>query len=277
MNTQYYIQMFARLEPETPWQVGRVADTDVLSLDDAARFASKQAGTEILPADFLRAASRGEISLKAIVHHGAKLKKHDGGIYCNQGLPTENTTPKGAIPTLPLSACQQLANAGRASWRTYDGFESVDGELMRFTIATLDDGEPDFETVPTDCRVTGWDARAIADAFMDKPATKDLGTSHAAFSGAQENEEQGEIRRRGVFVAEVISFWPTIEQDLSDSGRNGLHDVAKHQDHGFWKVKPAIKWAAERGKIAKGRAQTFIASNEESHLSPMLRILLKLD
>ena len=99
----------------------------------------------------------------------------------------------------------------------------------------------------------------------------------AAPSGWPENDGQGEIRRRGTFVAEVTSFWPTIEQDLSDSGRNGLHDVAKHQDHGFWKVEPAIKWAAERGKITKGRVQTFIASNEESHLSPMLRILLKLD
>ncbi len=99
----------------------------------------------------------------------------------------------------------------------------------------------------------------------------------AASSGTPKNDEHGEIRKRGTFVAEVTSFWPTIEQDLSDSGRNGLNDVAKHQDHGFWKVEPAIKWATERGKINKGKAQSFIASNKESYLSPMLRILLKLD
>lgn len=100
---------------------------------------------------------------------------------------------------------------------------------------------------------------------------------NAASSGTPESNEQGEIRRRGVFVAEVESFWPTIALDLSDSGRNGLHEVAKQNKHGFWKVEPAIKWATERGKITKGKAQTFVASNEESYLSPMLGRLLKLD
>jgi hypothetical protein len=102
----------------------------------------------------------------AIVHREAKLKKHDGGIYCNQGEPTENTVPNGSIPNLPLSACRQLAAAGRASWRTFDGFEHINGQLMRFTEATLIDSEPDFETTPDDCRVTGYDVRALADAFL---------------------------------------------------------------------------------------------------------------
>ena len=164
--TEYQFSMFARLEPKTPFTGGRITDTDVLSLADAALFASRHAGAVVTESDFLSAAAQGEIRLMAIVHREAKLKKHDGGIYCNQGEPTENTVPNGSIPNLPLSACRQLAAAGRASWRTFDGFEHIDGELMRFTVATLIDSEPDFETTPDDCRVTGYDVRALADAFL---------------------------------------------------------------------------------------------------------------
>lgn len=167
---RYQFPMYARLEPRTQWKGGRITETDKLTLDDAAKFASKHAGTEITPADFLRAAARGEITLRAVAHRDAKLKKHDGGIYCNAGEATENTIPKNAIPNLPLSACQQLATTGQASWRTLDGFELVDGILMRFTVATLLDGEPDFQTVLADCLVTGDAVHALADAYIGEPA-----------------------------------------------------------------------------------------------------------
>ncbi|MCQ1549839.1 MAG: hypothetical protein NOF05_13710 [Candidatus Accumulibacter phosphatis] len=170
MSTVYQFPLFDRLEPRThQFNGGSIAHTDVLTLDKAAKCASKHAGTEINLDDFLLAAARGQIALRAIVHREARLQKYDGGIYCNQGESTENTVPKGAIPTLPLSACQQLANVGRASWRTFDGFEHQNGVLMRFTVATLLDNEPDFETVPTDCRVMGYDVHALADAFIDWP------------------------------------------------------------------------------------------------------------
>lgn len=171
-ETIYQLPMHARLEPRNhPFKGGRITETDPpITLDEAAKFASRHAGTEITPGDFLRAAARGEITLRAIVHREAKLKKHDGGIYCNQGEPTENTVPKGCIPNLPLSACRQLASAGRASWRTFDGFEHIDGELMRFTVAALIDSEPDFDTVVADCRVTGDAVHALADEYIDTPA-----------------------------------------------------------------------------------------------------------
>lgn len=170
MSIVYQFPMYARLEPRThPFKGGRITNTDLLTLDKAAKCASTHAGTEIAPGDFLLAAARGEIALRAIVHREARLQKYDGGIYCNQGESTENTVPKGAIVNLPLSACRQLANVGRASWRTFDGFEHQNGVLMRFTVATLLDNEPDFETVPTDCRVMGYDVHALADAFIDWP------------------------------------------------------------------------------------------------------------
>lgn len=157
--------MFERLMPRTPWAGGRMVDTDVLTLADAAIMATKHAGEPVTIGDFLRAAGRGEITLRAIVHTAAKVQKHDGGIYCNRGQENENRVPSGAIATLPLTACQHLAAAGRASWRTFDGFEVVDGVLHRYTKARLVAGEPDFETVPDDCRVTGYAVHALADEY----------------------------------------------------------------------------------------------------------------
>ena len=162
---QYFPPMFSRLEPRTPWAGGRMVDTDVLTLAEAASMATKHAGEPVTIGDFLRAAARGEITLRAIVHTAAKVQKHDGGIYCNGGQENENRVPAGAIATLPLTACQHLAAAGRASWRTFDGFEMVDGVLQRYTKGHVVAGEPDFETVPDDCRVVGYDVHALADEY----------------------------------------------------------------------------------------------------------------
>lgn len=172
-HIQYHVSIYPRLEPHTEWRGGYIADTDVLTLQEAARFASKHAETEITEGDFLRAAGRGQIALRAIVHRRTKVQKHDGGVYCNGGQPDENVIPEGSIPTLPLTACQHLAAAGRASWGTLDSFDFVDGELLRYTKARIVEGEPLFETVPADCRVTGNHVHALADAFLEpeQPAT----------------------------------------------------------------------------------------------------------
>jgi hypothetical protein len=169
---QYFPPMFERLTPRTPWAGGRMVDTDVLTLAEAASMATKHAGEPVTIGDFLRAAGRGEITLRAIVHTAAKVQKHDGGIYCNGGQENENRVPAGAIATLPLTACQHLAAAGRASWRTFDGFEMVDGVLQRYTKGELVAGEPDFETVTDDCRVMGYDVRALADEYTAPEATQ---------------------------------------------------------------------------------------------------------
>lgn len=170
MTKNYDFPMFDRLVPKTPFRGGRIADTDLLNLSEAARFASVHAGTEITPADFLRAAGRGEITLRAIVHQTAKLQKIGGGVYCNAGQPNENTAPKGSILNLPLTVCKQLATTGLASWREFDGFERIEGILMRYTVAELDSDQSDFETVTADCMVTGDAVNALADAYIDEPA-----------------------------------------------------------------------------------------------------------
>ena len=167
MSIIYHFPLYTRRQPRTKWKGGMITETDLLPLDRAASLASKHAETEVSAHDFLLAAARGEILLRAIVHRGAKLRKYDGGIYCNEGTPTENMVPEGAIPTLPVSACLHLANISRASWRTIDGYEEINGVMMRFEIASLLDEEPDFETTLSDCCVSGYDVHALADAYID--------------------------------------------------------------------------------------------------------------
>lgn len=191
----YQYPRFERLQPRSEWRGGRLADTDLLTLEEAAGFASKHAGEEITARDFLRAAGRGEITLRAIVYRAAKVRKHDGGVLFNKGEPNENIVPAGAIPTLPLSACQHLANAGRARWRTFDGFEERNGILMRYTKGMLHDDEPDFETVPDDCRVVGYDVHALADEYC-APEDAPQAATPAPVAGIATNSATPDPERR---------------------------------------------------------------------------------
>lgn len=196
-----YQLLFKRLEPRTTWKGGRITHTDLLTLHEATKEASLHAGTQITTGDFLRAAARGEILLRAIVRTSAKVEKHDGGIFCNYGEPTENIVPQSAIPTLPLEACSQLANTGHASWRTFDGFETEDGFTYRFTIAKLNDSEPDFETVADDCRISGMDVHALADTFID-----DIGDTDAAI---ETGKNPSQVAIKGCTKAEIkAATWP---------------------------------------------------------------------
>jgi len=156
-----FLQMFPRLVPSTEWTGGRMADTDLFNLGDAALFAAKHAGTEVTKADFLRAAARGEIRLRGILRQAVAFEP------CS---PTDTPLAfrEGQIPPLPHDACNALSSIGRASWRTLDFFEPVPafgGELGRFARWRLPAGEPDLETIPDDCRVTGRDVHALADAI----------------------------------------------------------------------------------------------------------------
>lgn len=164
-ETAYRLPLFKRLEPVNPWRGGRIADIDVLALPEAAAMASKHAGQQVTVQDILRAAARGEIPLRAIVHCSAKtVACKPGDLPMNDGKPV----PQGSIPTLPITACQALANTGRAEWRTFEWYAEVPaggGVDARFDRWQLASGEPDFITTPDDCRVTGRDLHALADAF----------------------------------------------------------------------------------------------------------------
>lgn len=166
---EHHLPIFPKLEPRTPWTGGRLAETDLVNLGEAAHFASKHAGVEITTADFLRAAGRGEIPLRAISPRTVVM------LPC-RGSDKPMTVPAGGIPTLPLDACKALSNTGRAMWRTYDGFEHVEewGELRRFTRWQLPDNEADLLTTPDECRLTGRDVHALADAYVDQLTPQEM-------------------------------------------------------------------------------------------------------
>jgi hypothetical protein len=252
MTITYQFPLYPRLEPRTPWQGGRVTHTDVLTLSDAAAMATAHAGETVTVGDFLRAAGRGEITLRAIVHHTAKLQKHDGGIYCNRGQETENTAPAGAILTLPLVACEQLAAAGRASWRTFDGFNTDDGLLMRYTIARLVAGEPDFETVPDDCRVTGDAVHALADEFKGKPQAVPVGEAgltpwHLLATPTDLIDAFGKFTGMDKAWFNNVKDTPGLKAALHTAGQGG-----RNGREPLYYVMPVMQWLADP-KRRKGR------------------------
>lgn len=174
-----------------------MAATDVLELSEAASMATAHAGQTVTIKDFLRAASRAEIPLQAIIHQSAKTEPcRLGDAAFNDGEPV----PKSSIPTLPLSACTALANTGRAEWRTFDFLEQIDGVMMRFTRWKLAAGEPDFETTPDDCRVMGFDVHTLADAFKSTQETQDAPVVAVPAKTGTEKRWTAE------FTAEVMAY-----------------------------------------------------------------------
>lgn len=188
MNTVYHLPMRARLEPLTPWRGGRMSETAVLTLKEAARFASKHANTKIKPADFLRAAGLGEIVLRAICPRTVTMQP------CRE-TDEPLAVPENSIPTLPLDACKAIANTGLAQWRTYEGFEPVaafGGELCRFIRWQLPDEEPDLVTTPAECRVLGRDVHALADAFIDMPSVPATAPATEAPPSTRQDDDDDE-------------------------------------------------------------------------------------
>lgn len=245
MTTTYQFPMFPRLEPLTPWNGGMLAGSDVVTLEDAARFASKHAGTEITPADFLRAAGRGQIPMRAICPRAATMEP------CRE-TDKPLTMPENCIPTLPFDACKALSNTGRAKWRTIDGFEKVedffgDDVLGRFTRWKLPDTEPDIVTTPDDCRLTGWDVHKLADAFIEAPA-QDTATPAPVVAG-DAPAKQVNAMKKAALIAELEYEWSSIEADISDATRNGLKAAAHTGKHGEWDKDKARAWAVSKGKI----------------------------
>lgn len=163
--TIYYHLPYLQLRSRTPWNGGMLADADKVTLDEAARFASKHAGTEITSADFLRAACRGQILLQANCPRTVTMEP------C-RGTDELLHIPEDSMPPLPLDACKALSNKGRAMWRTVEAFEAIKafgGELGRYTRWQLPNCEPDLSVTLEDCRLTGWAVHALADAFLEEP------------------------------------------------------------------------------------------------------------
>jgi hypothetical protein len=185
MTTNYQVMMYTRLKPHTKWTGGRITAIDTVTLEDAARFASKHAGVEILPADFLRAAARGEILLRACCPRAVTMLPC---FEADKPLPIA----ENSLPTLPLAACKALSNGRPAMWRTYEEIEVMEAffgkERCRFARWELPENEPDLITKVDDCRVTGRDVHALADAYTEAPT--------------QNTEAPGAVVNVGVSIAQ---------------------------------------------------------------------------
>ena len=116
--TTRFLSTYARLTPTTSWIGGRLTDADLVTLEEASRFASRHSGTEVTPCDFLRAAARGEILLRAVSPREATMQPTQV-----DGEPLHS--PAGSLPTLPLAACKALSITGRACWRSIDRPEQL--------------------------------------------------------------------------------------------------------------------------------------------------------
>lgn len=102
----------------------------------------------------------------------------------------------------------------------------------------------------------------------------DMSSTEKSSSGTLDSA--GMVRRkRAALVSELVSIWPTIELDLSDSGRNGLN-CAKLEKHGFWDLTKAVEWAVEREKITKQKARQSIATNHDSVFAATLKQLFNM-
>jgi hypothetical protein len=166
--TEYSYTQYSRLTPYTKWNGGRITDVDLLTLDEAASLATKHAKTEITINDFLRAAKRGEILLRAIVHKSATMQP------C-RASDAELFVPATSFPTLPIEACQSLANVSVAKWRHINWHEPIEilgGQMGTYKRWELPDEEPDFETNLADCRVIGNDVHALADSYISNEFDK---------------------------------------------------------------------------------------------------------
>jgi hypothetical protein len=153
-------QFHTRLQTLNPWRGGLMTDTDVLTLNEAAEFATAHAGRTVTVDAFLRAAGNGQISLRAVCQSDVRMMP-----CCSWDKPF--AIFKGARVRLPRDACRSLVAQGSACWRTYDGCEShpdapeITVSFVRWQLA---DGAPDIVTTLGDCRVMGLDVHALADA-----------------------------------------------------------------------------------------------------------------
>ncbi|NPC57854.1 hypothetical protein [Caenimonas soli] len=227
---QRTIVMYPRLVPQSTWKAGLLADTDTVTLEEAARFASRQAAQEVTSGDFLRAAARGQIVLRAVVHRTAQTQPcspEDEPL--NGGKPV----PKDSIPTLPLDACKALANVGRANWRTFESQTDIGGLPHRYERWELAHGEPDFETTLADCRVTGYDVHALADAVAQVRAASPEAQPASEGAAPAPSVLEHKVKNRADPLAAVIekakefaansndyqSVWAALVELAQSSGR----------------------------------------------------------
>jgi len=232
---------------------GRITDIDLLTLDEAAKMATKHAGCEVSQGDFLRAAGRGEIELIAVVKKDTKFK------YLDQPELTPWVV-KGGTWRIPLNACKKLASTGFARWRVQEDVKVHCGNYMKYcpTLQITDD-EPDLEAELSDCRVLGRHIHALADAFMQKqPQATLVPQQNSTSDNASTDSPQDSIRR----LARLRGLGGSATYKHSEWKFSGISKLVKiEQTEGRKRssektIRNDLKEAADSEKEAK-RADHF--------------------
>lgn len=237
--TKYSLPLFARLEPQTAaFEGGRLADTDMLSLGEAAEMAAEHAGRTVRVSDFLRAGARGEIRLLAMVPRAATLLPIRASDEQVQAVA-------GAFTHLPMVACTALATTGAAEWRSIEGMErgEAGGERAFFDRWRLPDADPSFTVTLEGVRVQGRDVHALADAFKGPPPAP-APIAPRAEPGQSEPEKRAERQRTRLEAceAEGIVFDKRSLERLPD----GIGKVAKKLEITRQSLTADVKAALKR-------------------------------
>lgn len=237
-----------RLMPRNVWAGGRITSTETVTLNEAARLASQHAGAEITPADFLRAAARGEILLRALCSRAVIMLP-----ISDEDEPLQ--IAENSLPTLPLGACKSIANIGRATWRIYEKTKLHEDPFLgrtfiRFTAWELPENEADLIVHLDDCRVTGHDVHALADAYVKAPE-QTATPEPLVTESASDTPTTGRIMKLSALIAELEFEWSTVREDIREATRNGLKDAAHSGKYGMWDCEKARAWAVSMGKIKR--------------------------
>lgn len=227
--------------------------------------ASIHAKTEVTVSDILRAAKREEIRLEVIVSRGVLMKKNPGYEICRNRYPDTFSIPKGSVIPLSKSACEQLDLMGTASWREIDAyvpfrtiksalvdFSSDDSDLHRYTAAVLDDGEQNMECSIDDCRISGKEIHALADAFLEDDVSISIRKPEQRHS-YQENQILGVINEQG---------YSPMDLPCNKPGRRGIKSLVREKlknDPAFTKKSFDLAWerlAKEPRRIGYALPQT---------------------
>ena len=231
------------------FQGGRITDIQFLNLEKAAVMASRHAGTEITPDDFLISAGLGEIEIIMLLRRSAKMLPISRGDAKATAIQYQ---PHDCIP-IPFSACRDFVNFGFATWNVRYELNMEKSYQRYIATHALHPSEPDFEVVEADCRVNGHWIHALADNFL-KQATPT----------PQQNSEPVPIVKDGASSSHVVPYkkaalksahiheWPTIESDIKYAAKNGLAAAAKYGKRG-WLKDAALHWARANGKLISAK------------------------
>jgi hypothetical protein len=176
----YRLPLFQRIEPRSSWRGGPIAYTDLLDLEDAARFASAHAGTEVTAKDFLRAGAREQIRVRAICQRATVM-------HPTRTEDQALTLERGSYAELPPDTCRAISLQGSGAWRTYESAEPAEafgGQLCWYARWCLAADEPDLVSSITECLVTGKDAHAVADLFLQLADSEPEGEQSAVGSAS---------------------------------------------------------------------------------------------